>query len=141
MRVATGIRLAVVLLVGMLTVAACGDNDAVTGTTEAVVFGEGTIPESVPDDFPIPRNAVVGTTLVDKINNRTEFRLTIPADATSTVQFFQVGLVNRGYIINSSEGNAAEWTLTFSNGELQGTIFTTPQGQSASASVVSVNRS
>ncbi len=136
-----GIRLVAALLVGIAVMAACSDDGAATGTTEAVVFGEGVIPESVPDDFPIPSNSVVGTTLVDKINNRTEFRLTVVADITSTVQFFQVGLVNQGYIINSSEGNATEWTLTFSDGDLQGQIFTTPQSDSVTTSVVSVNRS
>ena len=131
----------IAVLALLLVGAACGDDGGVTGSTEAIVFGEGTIPESVPDDIPIPPNSVVGTTLVDKVNNRTEFRLTIRAEATATVQFFQVGLVNQGYVINSSEGNAAEWTLTFSNGELRGTIFTTSQGQGLTTSVISVNTS
>jgi hypothetical protein len=136
-----GLRVTIAVLSLLLVAAACSDDDGVTGSTQAVVFGEGTIPESVPDDFPIPAGAVVGTTLVDKINNRTEFRLSIRAESTATVQFFQVGLVNQGYVINSSEGNAAEWTLTFSNGELRGTIFTTPQGQGLTASVISLNTS
>jgi len=134
-------RLAVILLALTVMAAACGDDDDVTGSTEAVVFGEGTIPESVPDDFPIPSDAVVGTTLVDKINNRTEFRLSVRSDLTSIVRFFQVGLVNQGYIINSSDGDDVEWTLTFSNGELQGSVFTSFMGQDVSTSVISVNTS
>jgi len=129
-----------VLLVGAMVVSACGD-DEVTGTTEAVVFGEGVIPESVPADFPRPGDSVVGTTLVDKINNRTEYGLSVTADATSTVQFFQVGLVNQGYIIDSSEGNSAEWLLDFSKGELQGSIFFTPQSDTVTTAVIRFNRS
>jgi len=134
-------RLAAILLALLLLAAACGDDDDVTGSTEAVVFGEGSIPESVPDDFPIPNDAVVGTTLVDKINNRSEFQLTIRADVTSAIRFFQVGLVNQGYVITSSEGNSTEWRLAFSNGELDGTIFMTPQGSNIATSVISVNNS
>lgn len=64
------------LLALTFVVTACGD-DAPSGTTQAVTFGEGEIPDSVPDDFPVPEGAVVGTTLVDRVNNRTEFRLTM----------------------------------------------------------------
>ncbi len=141
MSAAPGARLVAVLIVTMMVVTACGNDDAVTRSTEAVVFGQGSIPEAVPDDFPIPSNAVVGTTLVDKINNRSEFRLTVQADLTSTVQFFQIGLVNQGYIISSSEGSSTEWIMSFSDGEIDGQILSTPQGQGLSVSVISVNRS
>lgn len=138
-----GILVALVVVALIVSAAACGDDDGGggTGTTDAIVFGEGTIPPAVPDNFPVPSNAVVGSTLIDKVNNRSEFRLTIPADATSAVQFFEVGLVNQGYVINSSEGNAAEWTIAFSDGELKGTVFSTPQGQAVTTVVVSINRS
>lgn len=109
-------------------VAACG-GDGSSSTTEAIEFGEGEIPDSVPDDFPVPSNAVVGNTLVDHLNNKTEFRLTIRSDLDSAVQFFSVGLVNRGYVVEQSSGGAATWELTFDKGpDLRGTIvFTAPQ--------------
>lgn len=132
-------RVALLLVVFIVAVAACGDDDG-DASDDAVVFGEGVIPESVPDDFPVPGNAVVGTTLVDKINNRTEFRLTLRGDITATTQFFQVGLVNQGYVVDSSEGSAAEWTLGFSDGPLDGSILITSQG-SVSAAVVRINTS
>lgn len=134
--VAAGLTVVVVLAI---VVAACGDDDAGGGTTQAVVFGEGEIPSSMPDDFPVPDGAVIGTTLVDKVNHRSEFRLTVQADIQVTIQFFEVGLVNSGYIVDVSEGNAAEWTIEFSREELKGTVFITPQGP-ASTAVVSVNR-
>ena len=141
MSIARGYRLAAFLLAGLMLLGACGDDDAVSGTTQAVVFSEGSIPDSVPDNLPIPDGAVVGTTLVDKINNRTEFRLTIQSDVTSVVRFFEVGLVNQGYVISSSDGNATEWTIMFSDGELRGTVLTTPQAEGIATSVISVNKS
>lgn len=139
--VARGYRLTAILLACLMLLGACSDDDAVSGTTEAVVFSEGSIPDSVPENFPIPDGAVVGTTLVDKINNRTEVRLTIQSDVTSVIRFFEVGLVNRGYVISSSDGNATEWTITFSDGGLRGTVLTTPQAEMIAISVISVNRS
>ena len=123
-----------------VVVTACGDDGSPT-TTEAIQFGEGEIPESVPDDFPIPSDAIIGTTLVDKVNNRTEFRLTMRAGPTAAVQFFQVGLVNQGYVVESSEGNQNRWIIEFSKGELMGDIiFTAPQNE-LTAAVVSINTS
>lgn len=133
-------------VVGVFTLAvgaaACGlDDGGGTESTDPVVFGEGTVPEAFPSDFPIPLDSVIGSTLVDTVNNRSEFRVTTTADRTSVIQFFEVGLVNRGYVINSSDGNSSEWTITFSNGELKGTILAIPQGAGITAAVVSINRS
>jgi hypothetical protein len=129
-------------LVAMLTVlVACGDDTASTTTSdEPIVFGEGEIPDSVPDAFPIPPNARVGSTLVDRVNNRTEFRLVVPTDSETTVRFFQVGLVNQGYVIDSSTGTAVQWAMTFSSGEMEGTIVVTPSGEFSNA-VVSLSAS
>jgi hypothetical protein len=119
----------------LVAFAACGD-DAVPTSTEPITFSEGSIPDSVPDDFPIPDGAVIGTTMVDRVNNRTEFRITWRTDPTSAVQFFELGLVNRGYVVESSEGNQALWTLTFANGELTGQIvFSAPQNDLVAAVV------
>ena len=136
-----GYRFTAILVACLMLLGACSDDEAVSGTTEAVVFSEGSIPGSVPENFPIPDGAVVGTTLVDKINNRTEVRLTIQSDVTSVIRSFEVGLVNQGYVISSSDGNATEWTITFSDGELRGTVFTTSQAERIAISVISVNRS
>jgi hypothetical protein len=126
----------VALVALTFVVAACGDDEP-SGTTESIVFGEGELPDSVPDDFPIPIGSQVGSTLVDKVNNRTEFTLTIRSDPTSAVQFFQVGLVNEGYVVESSDGNQALWELTFSRGQdLDGSIvFTAPQDDLVAAVV------
>jgi hypothetical protein len=129
------------LLALTLVVSACGDDEP-AATTEALTFGEGVIPESVPDDFPIPVGAEIGNTLVDKLNNNTEFALTIRSDPTSAVQFFQVGLVNQGYVVESSDGNQTIWEITFSRGQaLTGSIVLTAPADDLVAAVVSLSTS
>ena len=131
--------IAVFTLVGV--VAACGD-DGPSGTTSGtgVVFGEGEIPPAFPDDFPIPPNAVVGSTLINHVTHRSEMSLQIDAEITAAVQFFNVGLVNQGFVVESSEGSATTWTIAFSRGELTGDIVFQTQGE-VSQAVVAVNAS
>jgi hypothetical protein len=123
--------LAVATLAGAL--AACSD--------EPVTAGEGEIPGSVPDDFPFPAGAVVGETLVDRTSHRTEFRLSISEDSTRVVRFFTMGLVENGYVISSSAGDAARWTIEFGRGILRGTVLVEPAGPGAATALVSINRS
>jgi hypothetical protein len=129
------------LLALALVVSACGDDEP-AATTEAITFGEGVIPDSVPEDFPIPAGAEIGNTLVDRINHKTEFSLTIRSDPTSAVQFFQVGLVNQGYVVESSDGNQTLWEITFSRGQgLTGSVVLTAPTDELVAAVVSVSSS
>jgi hypothetical protein len=125
----------VVVLAASVVAAGCGDDDG-----EPITFGEGEIPRSFPDDFPVPPGAVIGSTLVDRVSHRSEFALGAPQDATATVQFFLVELVNEGYVVESSEGSAAQWFITFSKGDLTGEVSIRPGG-SATQAVVSINRS
>lgn len=127
-------RLVALALAAVLLVAACGDDDS----GPDVEFGEGEIPASLPDDLPIPGNARIGSSLVDRVNNRTEVSLSVPADLAATVRFFQVGLVNQGYVVDRSTGDTFTWTLEFSRGELAGSVVVSGQGNSALA-VISVN--
>ena len=129
------------VLVMLVVTAACGDDEPAQ-PTDPVTFGEGEIPSSVPDDFPIPAGAEIGTTLVDRVNNRTEFRLTVRSDPTSAVQFFQVGLVNNGYLVESSDGNQVQWEIVFSKGQdLSGSILFTAPANDLVAAVVSMTSS
>lgn len=124
--------IAVFLLVA-LAGAGCDRGDP--GVDGDVVFGEGSLPASFPRDFPVPPNAAIGTTLVDRVNNRTEVNLTVRADMTSAVQFFQVGLVNQGYVVDRSEGDRARWTIEFLRGEMRGEIGLNVSGSTALVSI------
>ena len=108
---------------------------------EPVTVGEGEIPGSVPDDFPVPRGAAVGSTVVDRTSHRTEFRLSITQDFTRVVQFFTVNLVGAGYVVGDSAGDGALWSIEFSKDGLRGTVLIEPAGPGAATALVSINRS
>jgi len=119
---------ALALLALMAAAVGCGDDTP--ATTLPVEFGEGEIPSSVPDDF-----------LVDHINNRTEFKLRMRFDLASAEQYFNVELVNRGYLVPvSRDTGMGLWEMQFSKGDLQGGIVIRNLGDVVQA-VVEVNRS
>jgi hypothetical protein len=108
---------------------------------EPVTTGEGELPAAVPDDFPVPDGAVIGATVVDRINHRTEFRLSIAEDSTRVARFFTVSLVGNGYVVGSSGGDATRWTIEFGRGILRGTVLIEQAGAGAATVLVSINRS
>lgn len=123
------------LLVVPILLISCDD-----GGTEPVRFGKGEIPGSVPADFPVPPNGVIGATMVDTINHRTEFSVNVESDLLSLVQFFTIGLVNEGYVVDRSGSlSQTTWEIGFSRGELSGTILVNSDGGGLSQAVVSMN--
>ena len=134
-----------------LLAAGCGDNRPdTTGNTsaapsctvsgsEAVTFGEGEIPASIPEDFPVPDGVVVGSTMVDRNNHRSEFAFTLAQEATSVVEFYTVSLVSAGFVVDSSAGDTVSWRIEFSRGELRGDMVIQPGGPGLSAVVASFN--
>jgi hypothetical protein len=116
-------------------VAGCGDDAG------SVTFGEGEIPGSVPGDFPVPAGAVVGSTLVDGVNHRTEFRFNVGQGSTAVIQFYTVSLVSAGYVVDRSEGDLTLWSIEFSRDTLRGSVLVQPAGAEVTGVVVSINRS
>jgi len=104
--------------------AGCGQSTAETSTTTEsdVVFGRESVPESVPDSFPIPDEAVIGATLVDTSRGLTEMILTFPAGTSSVVQYYEENLPPRGYEITKSEGSETEWRIDFTDENVDGVI-------------------
>ncbi|WKZ83346.1 MAG: hypothetical protein QY307_03650 [Acidimicrobiia bacterium] len=135
----TSSRLPVLLLATLMVVSACGDDDASSSTTAgAVVFGEGEVPATFPDDFPIPGNSVIGLTLIDPPNHKSEMNLSTGSDFVTTVQFFTLSLVSAGYVLESSYGDELRWEIGFRRGEVVGTVVVSPQG-TASQVAVTIN--
>lgn len=131
-------RAVLLLVVWVLALVAvgCGGDDA----GEPIVFGEGEVPSSVPGDLPIPPGAVVGSTMVDRVNHRTEFALTLAQEADAVVQYYTVNLVSAGFVVDSSAGDPlGSWRIEFSRGELRGGIVIQPGGSGLAAVVVSLN--
>jgi hypothetical protein len=118
-------RLIATVLLATL-VASCGGGALETDDT--VIFGEGVRPPAIPADFPIPPEAVIGSTMIDRTHHRTEMALQVGSDMESVVRYFNVGLVNQGFVVGSSTGSEASWTIEFSRDELIGEIDFTAQG-------------
>ncbi|MDP2623400.1 MAG: hypothetical protein Q8Q29_06345 [Actinomycetota bacterium] len=123
------------LLIVSILLISCDD-----GGVEPVRFGKGEVPGSVPADFPVPPHGVIGATMVDTINHRTEFSVNVESDLLSLVQFFTIGLVNEGYVVDRSGSlGQTTWEIGFSRGELSGTILVSSDGGGLSQAVVSMN--
>lgn len=131
-KISSKLRLAVLAIAAFaVLVAACDSSStpttvAETTTTQAqpddseqqaLVFGNGEMPNTVPKTFPIPEQAVVGATMIDRTRGLTEVVLTFPANVPEVVTFFEANLAALGWSVDASSGNDGEWTLEYS-GEL-----------------------
>ncbi|MGB9358606.1 MAG: hypothetical protein WCC01_08620 [Acidimicrobiia bacterium] len=128
-----------VLVVALLATACDGSSDETTTTiadSSAVVFGRGTIPETVPDSFPVPDQARIGATLVDANRGLTEMILTFPADVGAVVDYYEENLPARGYEVTTSEGTDADWLIEFNGDGIDGVLRVTTGGSGIAAATV-----
>lgn len=133
------------LFVLALLAAGCGDSSDETTSAAAdesgVVFGRGSVPDTVPESFPIPEQAVVGATLVDTNRGLTEMILTFPASVDAVATYYDENLPVREYEVSSSNGTNAEWEIDFSGEGVEGEIrLKTGGGGLSSATVRFVDR-
>jgi hypothetical protein len=112
------LRSLVIVVMALSLLSAACSNDAPTG----VVFGEGEVPETFPDGFPIPEESRIDSTLIDYDRGVAEMLLVIPVEVAAVAAYYETNLPNAGYTIESSEGNLAQWTLTFSNDDVDGAV-------------------
>ena len=126
---ASDVIIAMVALIAVLLAACSGDTAAdepevetTTTVTESVAstgqddveFGRGELPATVPADFPIPEQAVIGSTMVDRIRDLTEAVVVYPADVPEVVRYYETNLAELGYTIDASSGTDANWVIDFS---------------------------
>ena len=107
-----------------------------TSTTVALPdleFGRGVMPVSVPDTWPMPEQAVIGATMIDGVNGRTEVVATFPATVDEVVSYYTTNLPIVGFDITKSEGSDGDWTLEFSGNGVTGMANFKIFGSSATA--------
>lgn len=104
-------------------------------SNDALVFGNGTIPDSVPEGFPIPEEGSVGATMIDRVNGITELVVIYPAHFEDVVSYFEANLPATGYTIDNSEGTEARWTFAFS-GEASGEVFVETAGSGVTQGLI-----
>lgn len=105
---------------------------------QSIVLGSGTVPETLPAEFPLPAEAVIGSTLIDRNRDLTEVVMRVPAGVDAVAAFFATNLVNRGYTVDSSAGDSARWEIALSGRGLSGTVVVTLGSQDVSQAVVRV---
>jgi hypothetical protein len=130
-----------------LMASACGDGDETSSTTagtdlaagEDVVFGSGELPETIPADFPLPAGSSVGSTMVVTSSGFTEVIARISANLGTTAEFFDQGLVEAGFAVDSSAGDDKLWVIEFSRDGAKGTIDITEPTEGVSQAVIRYN--
>ena len=128
------LRPAAVIVALLVSVAACGDT-----SSDGSEIGSGRIPETMPDDFPIPVGAVIGQTSMDRAARTTVVDLATEGSLISAVSAYTVGLVSSGYVVDQSSGQGDGWIIRFSRQDLRGTIALVPGADGVSATVTVVD--
>jgi hypothetical protein len=111
------ILIAMVAAVALLG-AACTSSAEETTTTTTIPaeipdleFGKGEVPFTVPAGFPIPDTAVIGTTMIDGVNGRTEMIVSFPSPMADVVSFYETNLPATGFEITDSQGIQTRWEI------------------------------
>ena len=119
------------LALALMVISGCSILSGSDESGSGIDLGEGSPPGAFPADFPMPPNAAVGSTLVDPEAHRSEMTMQVGSPLSVTVQFFTVGLVNGGFVVENSDGDAQKWTIVFSREALRGTIVVSALGDSS----------
>jgi hypothetical protein len=145
------ILIAIVATVAVLG-AACtgGASDPTTATSSTTTipagipdleFGKGEVPFTVPAGFPVPGSAVIGTTMIDGGNGRTEMIINFPASVADVVTFYETNLPVLGFAVTDSRGTESEWNIRVSKDGVTGTIHLTFGGTGLSSGTFTFDHS
>jgi len=99
-------------------------------------FGSGEVPFTVPALFPVPEAAVIGSTMIDGVNGRTEMIVTFPASVDNVVDYYETNLPVLGFTVTSSKGTEAEWDISMEVDGVKGTINLKFAGDSLSTGTI-----
>ncbi len=121
-------RIVVAVFVALAVIGSGCSDGADTSTTisiesgDDVVFGEGVLPATIPDGFPLPSGSAVGSTMVVTKTGFTEVVMRISAEMGITAEFFSQGLGQNGFTVDRSEADGDRWAIEFSKDSEKGTI-------------------
>lgn len=138
----TSAALAVVLA---LLGGACSGSDgsdttlATVDSPAEVVFGSGSIPETLPESFPMPAGSSIGSTMIVAESGFTEVVVRVGAEQIVTARFFEQALVQNGFEVDSSADDAGTWVIEFNSDGTKGTIDIAEPLEGVSQAVVRYN--
>jgi hypothetical protein len=90
----------------------------------------------MPAGFPIPAEAVIGSTLIDRDRGRTEMIVRVTSEPEALTAFYDTNLPGRGFVVESSAAAGAGWEIGFSGADGTGTVTISALGQGVSQAVV-----
>jgi hypothetical protein len=137
----------VIALVAVLAVVGAGCTDAAETTTttasvapgEDIVFGDGVLPDTIPDGFPLPNGSAIGSTMVVGQTGFTEVVVRVSAEQGITAEFFSQGLNQNGFTVDRSEAEGENWVIEFSTDTSKGTIDVSEPVEGISQAIVRYN--
>ena len=123
--------------------AACSDTTETTTTTGApsaddIVFGQGVMPDTVPESFPLPQGSAIGSTMVIK-DGLTEVVIRVSAEIGLTAEYFGQGLEQAGFTVGLSEQSSDGWVIEFARESTKGTLDITEPLEGISQVVLRYN--
>lgn len=131
---------AALAVVGAACTSGADDPTTTTSSTTAIPveipdleFGKGEVPFTVPAGFPVPGSAVIGTTMIDGVNGRTEMIINFPASVADVVAFYETNLPVLGFAVTDSRGTESEWDIRVSKDGVTATIHLTFGGTGLSS--------
>jgi hypothetical protein len=140
-------RKAFVVLVAALALVAAGCSDdgdstttgAIVSSADDVVFGSGELPDTIPDNFPLPVGSSVGSTMLVTKTGFTEVVIRVSAELGVTVQFFDQALSAAGFAVDNSAADGDGWIIEFGVDDTRGSIDITEPLEGISQAVVRYN--
>ncbi len=139
---------AAVAVLGAACTSGATDPTATTSSTTTIPaeipdleFGKGEVPFTVPAGFPVPSSAVIGSTMIDGVNGRTEMLINFPASVGDVVTFYEANLPVLGFQVTDSRGTESEWDIRISKAGVKATIHLTFGGTSLSTGTFTFDHS
>ena len=138
-------RIIVAVLVALAVIATGCSDSAETSTTVSVdpgddiVFGDGILPETIPEAFPLPTGSAIGSTMVVTKTGFTEVVVRISTEMGIAAEFFSKGLGQNGFTVASSEADGPNWAIEFSDDSARGTIDISEPVEGISQAVLRYN--
>jgi len=136
--------IAIVVAIAVLGAACTGDAPDTTTIPPEIPdleFGSGAVPFTVPGDFPFPDSAVIGTTMIDGVNGRSEMNVNFPAAIAEIVMYYETTLPALGFVITDSMGAENEWDIGHARDGVAGTIHLTFGGAGLSSGTFAFDHS
>ncbi|MFQ5553961.1 MAG: hypothetical protein ACE5GC_01160 [Acidimicrobiia bacterium] len=131
------LRLVLLVVALFIAAAGCSADDASGG----IEFLDGVIAETVPEDFPIPPQSVVGSTLVNRNVDPvfTEMTVRMPATVPVVALYFTTNLPAREYVISFSEAQPTGHVIEFSREALEAEIILRDEGNDITTALIRFN--